>query len=374
MKKVTILALHLGYGGIEKTLISLANMLVPFYEVEIISTYQVLETPAFSLDSKVSITYLLPHEKPNKEEFREAFHKRQIFQIAKEGMKSIRYLALRKKRMISAIKHCKSDIIISTRYLHNAWLSKYGRKDSLKIGWEHNYHDNNPKYIKHVINSIKGLDHFVLVSKELKEFYEGKTSVNCVYIPNTLGYYPKEASTLKMPRLIAIGRLAPEKGFLDLIDIFSAFHKERPTWTLDIIGDGEERKALEEKIRLYHLQNMVTLHGMRDAEYIGRYLKESSIYVLPSISESFGIVILEANSYGLPVVAFSSAGRALVEDGKNGYLIPDRDQEKMKETLVLLADDDQRRKKLGSYGRKITKNYLAENVVKYWIELIEEGK
>ncbi len=66
-------------------------------------------------------------------------------QILKQGLLACKILYLRKKLMIKAIKKCDSDIIISTRVLHSNWLSKYGRKDAIKIAQEHNHHNDNKK-------------------------------------------------------------------------------------------------------------------------------------------------------------------------------------------------------------------------------------
>ena len=57
--------------------------------------------------------------------------------------------------MIEAIKNCDSDVIISTRDIHNNWLSKYGRDKTLKIGWEHNHHHNNKRYINKAVKAKK---------------------------------------------------------------------------------------------------------------------------------------------------------------------------------------------------------------------------
>ena len=66
LKKVTILALHLGYGGIEKSIVALANLLVNDYEVEIISSYKLLDEPAFDLNPAVKVKYLITKFKPNR--------------------------------------------------------------------------------------------------------------------------------------------------------------------------------------------------------------------------------------------------------------------------------------------------------------------
>ena len=121
---------------------------------------------------------------------------------------------MKKTYMINYIKNCDSDIIISTRDIHNSWLGTYGSKNCLKIGWEHNHHNNNNKYINKVVKSVKNLDYFVLVSKELNDFYQSKlinTKCKCVYIPNAIDNIPSEPSSLDEKNLISIGRLSKRK-------------------------------------------------------------------------------------------------------------------------------------------------------------------
>ena len=75
MKKISILSLHLGYGGIEKSVSALANMLSNKYEVEIACTYKLFEKPVFSIDNKVNVIYLT-NVKPNKDSLRDAINKK----------------------------------------------------------------------------------------------------------------------------------------------------------------------------------------------------------------------------------------------------------------------------------------------------------
>jgi N-acetylglucosaminyldiphosphoundecaprenol N-acetyl-beta-D-mannosaminyltransferase len=95
MKKITIVALHLGYGGIEKAIASLSNMLCDKYVVEIISTYKLFDKPAFSIDDRVKIKYLMD-DKPNREEIKKAIKKINIISTVKEFFKAFRILYLKR--------------------------------------------------------------------------------------------------------------------------------------------------------------------------------------------------------------------------------------------------------------------------------------
>ena len=376
LKKVTILALHLGYGGIEKSIAALANLLADDYEVEIISSYQLFDKPAFDIDPRVEARYLITKYKPNREAWKSSIKHLRPISFVKESFNSVMTLALRRSTMIRAIENCHSDIIISTRDLFNTWLGTYGRKSCYKIGWEHNHYHGDMSYADKVTKSAKNLDALVLVSDSLRKFYKKQladTKCKCFYIPNMLDSVPDQLSKLNEKRLISVGRLSREKGYEDLLDVFKLIHQEEPSWRLDIIGDGAQKNLLGDRIFNEGLKECVTLHGFQDKTFINNLLSKSSIYLMTSVTESFGIVLIEAMSYGLPCVAFDSAEGAteLIQDGVNGYLISYRNKEEYAKKVVELIRNKKLRTKLGSAGRKTSLNYTGDKVKRDWIKLLK---
>lgn len=378
MKKVTILALHLGVGGTENAIISLGNMLSERYEVEIICNYKLQENTAFKINPNVKVTFLMSTLKPNREELKQAIKKFNIFQIIKQGYISLKVLYLRKKLMVQAIKKLDSDVIITTRYFHNAWSGKYAKPGTLKIAQEHNHHNNNKKYINKTLRCIKNIDYFLPVSQELTDFYKSKlqnSKTKCLYIPHSIDNFPEEVSNLQEKNIISVGRLAKEKGYLDLIDIFKIVHQNNPDWVLNIVGDGIEKDAIENKIKENNLENSIILHGFKNKDELNELYKNSSIYVMTSYTESFGIVLVEAESFGLPILAFDSAqgAKEIIKDEANGYLIQNRNISEMADKIDNLINDEGLRHKLGAKGRELSQSYKKENVASKWFDLIENN-
>ena len=375
MKKVSILSLHLGYGGIEKSVSALANLLSSKYKVEIACTYKLYDEPVFDLNKNIEIKYLT-NVVPNHKELAQAKKSKNPFRIIKEMLKGANVLRLRRKTMIKYITHTDSDVIISTRDIFDDWLGEYGSKDKLKIGWEHNHYHDNLKYAKEIVRATSKLDYLVLVSKNLKDFYSKelrKSKCKCIFIPNIVDSLPPKCSPLTEERLVSVGRLSPEKGFMDLLEIYNKLVKKHPAWKLDIIGDGSEREKLEKYIKNNNLEENVTLHGFRKKDYIDKVLQSSSIYLMTSYTESFGIVLIEAMSHGLPCIAFSSAEGAveLIDSGRNGYLINNRNSEAYIKKVEDLMEDRDVRKSIGMEGRKSIRRYSGEEVVKDWYKIIE---
>ena len=378
MKKVTILSLHLGYGGIEKSIAALANLLCKKYKVEIACVYKLFDRPVFDIDDKVNIIYLTDVV-PNHEEIRKAKKSKNIFKIIKEYSYGAKVLSKRKSSMINFILRCNSDYIISTRDIFDDWLGAYGKPNAIKIGWEHNHYHDNFKYADNVVRCVKNLDYFILVSKNLRDYYSkrlNRYNVKCFYIPNIIDNLPKKTSPLEENRLVSVGRLSPEKGYMDLLKLFNVLHKKHIDWALDIIGDGSEKEKLEKYIKNNDLESSVTLHGYQDKNYIDKILNKSSLYVMTSYTESFGIVLIEAMSHGIPCIAYNSAEGAneLINSGFNGYLIKNRNQEMMIKKIEDLMNDKDTRVKIGNNSRKFSKKFIGENVVKDWYSLLDKGE
>lgn len=376
MKKVSILSLHLGYGGIEKSVAALANMLVEKYEVEIACSYKLFEESVFPVDKRVKIKYLTD-VKPNKDKLKKAWKKKRLFKLFKEGCYAIKVLHKRKSTMIDYIKNSDSDVMIATRDIFDEWLGDYGNEAVLKIGWEHNHYHGDFKYADNIIRSNKNLDYLVLVSDSLREFYSKeliKSKCEVVYIPNVIEGIPEKVAPLDEKRLVSVGRLSPEKGFIDLLKIFYLLKKDHPDWCLDIVGDGVEKDRLARFIKEHDLEDSVTLHGFRDKEYIDKLLHKSSIYLLTSYTESFGIVLIEAMSHGVPCIAFDSAegARELIHSGKNGYLIKNRSYSAFMKKVDDLIKSKEERKRVGKISRQDVKQYTCEVVKEQWFNLIEK--
>jgi len=378
MKKVTIFALHLGYGGIEKSIASLANALTERFEVEIVSTYKILEKPAFYLNEKIKVKYLIEEVMPNKEEWKKTIKEKRIFAFIKESAKSIYCLFLRRTRTINAMSKTDADVIISTRELFNTWAGKYISNKTKKVAWEHNHHHGNEKYVKKLVASCKRMDEVVLVSDSLRNFYKKELKekgykCHATYIPNVIEILPEKTSKLNNKNIISVGRFSREKAFPDLIDIFKLAKEEEKDLHLDLVGDGAQKNMIVDKIYEYGLENDITVHGFLKKEEINKLLSNSSLYVMTSFTESFGIVLIEAMSYGIPCIAFSSAEGAcdLIENGKNGYLIDDRDKEKMKEKIIEVLENDNLRQELGKNARKFSENYTIDIVKELWFKLLK---
>ena len=372
-KKITILALHMGYGGVENAIATRASMLSKHYNVEIISLYKQEYKIPFKLDNKVKVTYLL-NTVSNKQEFITNLKHFHLIKTLKEGFKSIYILLNKNSKIIKSIINSDAKIIISTRYEFSKLLNKYGRKDTLKISEQHVY-DISDKYIRK-LNKLQNIDYLMPVSKNLFDNYENKVHIKMQYIPLALNYYPKEneLSPVNNKNLITIGRLDKVKGYEDLIKIMHILVNRDSEIKLNIFGDGPEKEKLKELVKEKHLEKNIKLWGFKKYTFIKDYLKSSSLYLMTSLEESFGLVVIEAMSYGIPCIAFDSAKGVLdVINKDNGYLIKNRNIEEYSNTILKYLNLSNKEKKLlSNNARNIASKYSFDNVRRKYLKFIND--
>ena len=368
MKKISILTLSMGYGGIEKSVASLANLLSHNYDITIVSAYE-LNKPVYELEKNVKILYLKKDLKPNNK-VKEMVHEHKYFGCIKEVINDYKILHEKKKLMIDYIKKCDSDIIISTRNLYNYWLVKYGNKNIKKIGID-SQDFTNKKYVNKVLKYSKDLNYFVTISKEQYKFYQKYFKDKCIYIPNFLEHIPTLTSTLSENRILFVGVLNKNKGIYDLIDVFKKVNSKHQDWVLDIVGNGPEYDNLLKKIEKENLN--INLHGFKNQKYIERLYLNSSMYVMTSTNEVFNYTILEALSYGLPCIAFdrSIGCKSMISDNYDGYLVKYSDKDKMARRINELIENYNRRIIMGRNACKKVDKYNKNEIKKEWEEIFK---
>ena len=370
MKKITFLMLHLNYGGIEKQVTTLANELSKEYEVEIISLYDILSGESFyQLDDKVRIKYIFNFG-PNKDKIKDALKKFKLIPLIKQLCKALKILYTKYFGLGKIIKNLNTDILISSRIEFSKQIK---RNDIITISQEHSFIDNE-KYIKKVRKSFKHIKYLIVMTKGAKEKYDEwlkneKIKPEVIVIPNIIKENKSgKISNLNNRQIISVGRLEDVKDFYTLILVFSVIVKKYPNYILKIIGEGSMREKLEEQIKKCNLQKKVILTGRRTENEINNELIKSDVFVLTSKSESFSLVLCEAMNFGVPCIAFDVdvGPREIIQDGKNGFLIENRNVDLMIERLDELLYNISLRRFFGSNSYNVAKNYYSENIINKW--------
>lgn len=178
----------------------------------------------------------------------------------------------------------------------------------------------------------------------------------CTVVPLGLdtGRYPEESTARpQKPMVLGVGRMAFYKGFEHLVRA-AALVREA---TFVIVGDGPKRHGIEDEIRCLGLEERVLLPGrVSDAE-LRRYLQAASVFCLPSMDrgEAFGVSVLEAMRYGLPLVttAIPGSGTGWVNQNREtGLVVPPADSEKLAQAIRHILDDPTQTEQYGLASRK----------------------
>ncbi len=194
--------------------------------------------------------------------------------------------------------------------------------------------------------------------------------VSCIYNPLTIQTERYSDCTAK--KVIAVGRLHKQKGFDYLIDAWQLIHQSYPDWALEIYGEGGQRNVLQAQIDRLGLTDAVFLKGKTD-DIVSKYIS-SSIFVLSSRDEAFGLVITEAEACGLPIVTFDcpSAPAELVEEGVNGYVVSLGDTKGLAKKVMTLIENDELRRKMGKESVRVARRFDVKEVTKHWKLLYQE--
>ena len=169
-----------------------------------------------------------------------------------------------------------------------------------------------------------------------------------------------------------VGRLVPVKGPEFLIEAAKHIISKYPDTFFMFTGDGYLRQDLEKKAFGLGLKDNIIFLGWRDDAV--KIFSIYDVFVLPSLNEGMGRVLVEAMALGKPIVASNIGGIPdLVTHGKNGFLVPPKNPEQFAKHIQILIEDKEKREKMGLEGKEIAMNFRAENMVKKIDKLYKES-
>lgn len=178
-------------------------------------------------------------------------------------------------------------------------------------------------------------------------------------------------ATARRPFVLAIGRLAEQKGFDLLLEAFHRAGLAAAGWRLVILGAGPERAALEQQARTLGIGDKVMFPGFVD---IGPFLRNADLFVMSSRYEGFPNALMEAMQVGLPCISFDcpSGPRDLIKNEQNGLLVPPQDVSALTAALVRMAADPELRKRLGAAASGVNERYSQARIYGKWLALLDD--
>lgn len=173
--------------------------------------------------------------------------------------------------------------------------------------------------------------------------------------------------------LVSVGRLAPEKNWDTLLRAFANVSARRSKLHLTLIGDGPAKAALETLAAELGIADRVTFTGAVPFDEVPCHLKAADVFTFASVTETQGLVTIEAMAAGLPVVAVNASGtRDIVEHDKQGFLV-ENDAEALANGIEKLLADTQRRKRFSSNALKKARTFDIHELSKQLIGVYEQA-
>ncbi len=190
-------------------------------------------------------------------------------------------------------------------------------------------------------------------------------------IPNELSFFPEKSCDYAARQILTVGKYDNQKGYDLLLDYVIPLMPKYPEWKLILVGQGEWKGMLQQRIDEAHLSLQIELHP--PTKDIQDYYLSSSIYVMTSRYEGFPMVLLEARICGLPVVSFDCpSGPADILHEDDGILVPLNDAKEFRAALERLMQDQCLRQQLGKNAEKDAENYASDSIYRRWDTLFKE--
>ncbi len=271
--------------------------------------------------------------------------------------------------------------------LHAHWATSYGL-----LGAFSNFHpylistwgrdiykglDGSFFYKQLLRFSLSKADYITATSKELAKGTQTFTSKKVLQVPFGVDVdHFKPLVNKKRGQELVIGvvkKLEPYYGIDYLVKAFSLLEKKFSNIVLWIIGEGSEKEKLRSLCVDYKIDHKVHFKGLVSQKDLPEYYNHIDIFAVPSLIESFGVVVVEAAACGLPVVATNVNGLPeTVKDGETGFLVPSQNVEALADKLTLLIDDSALREGMGKKARNFVEvNYTWQNNAAEMLQLYE---
>ena len=218
-----------------------------------------------------------------------------------------------------------------------------------------------------LLQKLRKLDRLVVLTEKDREAWTELDNV--VALPDPLPFVPSSVSPLSKKRVVAIARYSHEKGIDLLLKAWAIAEKKVEDWQLEIFGDGD-KTSFEQLIDTLGIDRTRCWLNGRTDDVEQEYLN-SSLFVLSSRFEGFGMVIVEAMACGLPVVAFDCpcGPRSIISDGEDGLLVENGNVEALADALSRLMGDEVLRQSMAEKAIVNVKRFEIETIANQWLHV-----
>jgi glycosyltransferase involved in cell wall biosynthesis len=223
---------------------------------------------------------------------------------------------------------------------------------------------------------------FIAISRNTSNFFKSalpKELQNITIMHNAIDFQKFASNTIRHPKnrlisMVTIGSLVDKKNQIFLCDVVNELNILGYRAHLEILGDGKNKKQIEEKIKALNLEGQMFLRGA--VSNVEEYLKKSSFYVHPAIYEPFGLVLLEAMAASNVVIALNGKGNLDIhQEGINGFIIDPPNPKEFALKLIELSENKKLFEYVAKGGHEFAKQYdihiYCERLIEYYFKRME---
>lgn len=214
----------------------------------------------------------------------------------------------------------------------------------------------------------KKFDRFIVLTNDNRQEWELD---NLAVISNPLSFYPAQSSALTEKKVIAVGKQSFQKGYERLLHSWQIVHGKHPDWQLAIYGKYDPAQKLPELAAQLGIGGSV--HFFEPVKDIEAKFLESSVFVLSSRFEGFGMVLIEAMACGVPCVSFDCpcGPSDIVKNNEDGFLVENGNVGVFTEKIMTLIENPKLRNDMGKKAKENVRRFLPEVIVPQWDELFK---
>lgn len=299
--------------------------------------------------------------------------------VEKNSIIKMIYFAFAYIKIWSLLLSYKPDVV----HIHMSYRGSFHRKYALhKMCLRHKvpviihlhgsefekwYYECNDALQQKIKRLLRESAAFIVLGSKWNDAIKGiEPQTNTVVVSNAVDIPDEKVQwNDEIVNVLFLGVLIKRKGVDDLIDAISKLKKGDSLNKMHFIiaGTGKEEVQLKEKCHALQLDDSVTFAGWIDGEHKKELFNKCQIMILPSYNEGLPISILEAVSYGMPIIATDVGDiSTAVKDGENGYLVKPGDIDALAESLINISESKENYTKMSEMSRKIAEELFSSDV------------
>jgi len=357
MKIVYLLTTADASAGTENAVLTQANALAAFADVEVMSVHRTSRRTHFAVSPRVRLRYIA--DRP------ETATPSRVIPKSWDDQ----FDAATDDAVADALQRIRADIAVTTTPALAYLAARYVRSDVKLVHQEHRFTSARGGGWEPLRLAAPRLEAIVALTEMNATWLNQKLAgiaTHVTVIPNGMDVAGSPVSSLDQRLIVSAGRMVPAKQFEHVVEAFHRASQNVADWQLRIYGDGPSRVRLQTVIRRLGLEGRVSLPGV--VPDLPTQLAKASLFALASRSEALPLVLLEAQAAGVPLVSYDThtGPREIIEATGGGILVPRGSRNGLAAGMQTLMADDELRRRYGATAREGVRQFDLEEITKRW--------